>query len=150
MGKLNLWRKAAGDLSVLAAACEQDCINWYRDATTRFSEATAEGQTLRSTVPTTTRTVDPVGPAVISNLAVNGRVIRFDCDAPHATRFTYLHKPPGVPQYFVLLADSNARSVTLNDQPPGEHSFKAFGSNSRGNGAESAPAQVTVAQAQAA
>jgi hypothetical protein len=148
--KLNQWRKAAGDLSVRARACEQDCINWYRDATTRFSAESAEGQMVRSTVPTTTRPVEPVGQAVISNLQVSGGDIQFDCTATHATRFTYFHRPPGVPNYFVLSADTPASHVSLQNQPPGEHFFKAVGSNSRGSGPESESVSVTLAQAQAA
>ena len=70
--------------------------------------------------------------------------------AEHATRFTVLHRLPGSSQYLVLVADNPENSITLEDQPPGEHFFKAFGTNSQGNGAESVPASVTVAAALAA
>ena len=82
-------------------------------------------------------------------MAADG-TIHFDCTADHASRYTYLHRPPGATEYEVLLADTEETSVTLEDQPSGEHFFKAFGSNAQGDGPESAPANVLVAAAQAA
>ena len=60
-----------------------------------------------------------------------------------------LHRLPGTSQYVVLVADSLESSVTLDDQPPGVHWFKAFGTNSQGNGEKSIPVSVEVSAAAA-
>jgi hypothetical protein len=148
--KYTLWRRRAIELEVKALALDELNVAWYSDAITRFAEGTVEGDLIRSTVPTTTQSAEPVGQAVISHLMAVDGTIHFDCLADHATRFTYLHRLPGATEYEVLLADTDETSVTLEDQPPGEHSFKAFGSNSQGDGPESTPASVTVAAALAA
>ncbi len=148
--KFTAWREASGELMSKAEALDDDCVAWYSDATTRFREGTPEGDLIRSTVPTTTGPNESVGEAVISHLLVMGGTIHFDCEAAHATQFTYLHKPPGSPQFIVLLADTAETSITLQGQPAGEHRFKAFGSNSKGAGSESEEAVITLAAAQAA
>jgi hypothetical protein len=77
---------------------------------------------------------------------VSGTDVHFDVTAAHATRFTYLHQPPGSPVFVVALADSEQTSLTLHGLAPGQHGFKAFGSNSDGRGPDSAVTLVTVAQ----
>ena len=114
------------------------------------SERYPQPEDARSTVPTTSDPVEPVGQAVISGIISDGGTIHFDIAAEHATRFTVLHRLPGSSQYTGLVADSPENSVTLDDQPPGEHFFKAFGTNSQGNGIESVRASVTVAATLAA
>jgi hypothetical protein len=149
--KFTAWREASAALMARAETLDDDCVAWYSDATTRFRQGTPEGDLIRSTVPTTTSPTEGVGQAVISHLLVTGAgTIHFDCVAPHATRFTYLHKPPGSPQFVVLLAETTETSVTLEGQPAGEHRFKAFGSNSQGVGEESEEAVLTLAASQAA
>ena len=148
--KFTGWREAATDLMARAETLDDDCVAWYSDATVRFREGTPEGDMIRSTVPTTTVPTGTVGQAVISHLLVTGSTIHFDCDAPHATQFTYLHKAPGSAQYVVLLADTPEKSMTLFGQPAGEHRFKALGSNSQGVGPESQEAIATLAASQAA
>jgi hypothetical protein len=97
-----------------------------------------------------TRTETPVGQAVISDLEISAGTIHFRVSAPGATRYTYLHEAPGVAAFVVVLADSPEASFALPAQPVGLHRFKVIGSNSQGNGPESAVAEVTVAQSQAA
>ena len=148
--KFTAWREASAALMSKAEALDDDCVAWYSDATVRFREGTPEGDLIRSTVPTTTTPTEAVGQAVISHLLVTGSTIHFDCEASHATQFTYLYKPPGTPQFVVLFADTPETSITLQDQPAGEHRFKAFGSNSQGVGEESEEAVITLASARAA
>lgn len=148
--KFTAWREASAALMSKAEALDDDCVAWYSDATVRFREGTPEGDLIRSTVPTTTAPTEAVGQAVISHVLVTGGTIQFDCEAPHATQYTYLHKPPGSPQYAVLFADMPEKSITLQGQPAGEHRFKAFGSNSQGVGEESDETVVMLAAAQAA
>lgn len=144
------WRRKVLEMDVKAQILDEANVVWYSEATTRFPEGTWEGDLIRSTVPTTSDPVEPVGQAVISGIIADAGTIHFDVASEHATRFTILHRLPGTSQYVVLVADSLESSVTLDDQPPGEHLFKAFGTNSQGNGEESAPASVTVAAALAA
>ena len=144
------WRTAAAKLMVTAQTCDKDCVAWYAAATTKFKAGTAAGDTIRSTVPTTYTPPPPVGQALLSNIIVAGGVIHFDCAALHATRFTYLHQPPGSPVFVVLFADAPLRNLTLPNQPAGLHRFQAIPRNSGGEGLASAVVEITVAQAQAA
>ena len=128
-----------------ARAVDADSVAWYAAATRKFPAGTVEGDMLRSTVPTTSRPESPVGQAVISNVMVSGTDIHFDCAAPHATRFTYLHQTPGASGFVVVVAETPEASLTLHGQIAGLHKFKALGRNSRGTGPESAVAEVTVA-----
>jgi hypothetical protein len=148
--KRTAWRRAAAELMTKAGEFNDACVAWYDAATRKFPAGTAEGDLIRSAVPTTTQPEQPVGQAVISHLMVMGRKVHFDCTAPHATRFTYLHQAPGSPTFVVLFAETTETSVTLEDQPPGLHRFKAFGSSSDGEGPESAVVEITVAEAAAA
>jgi hypothetical protein len=144
------WRRAAAALNNKAEAVDRDNVAWFTEATRRFPFGTTDGDLIRSTVPTTSRAEQPVGQAVISNLLVSGGAIHFDCSAPQATRYTYLHQQPASPAFVVALADSPETSFNLQGQPAGVHRFKVFGSNSRGQGAESDVVQVTVAASAAA
>jgi hypothetical protein len=105
---------------------------------------------MRSTVPVTTETAEPVCPAVIRNLFVAGNTVRFECEAPHATIYTYLQKWPGESIWSVVQANRPETSVTLVGLTPGEHLFKAFGANAQGIGPESAEVVAAIAQANAA
>ena len=100
---------------------------------------------IRSTVPTTTRSMQPVGPAVINNLMASNGDIHFDCSAQYATRYTYMHQRPGAEAFVVFLADTPLTSINLHGQPAGMHRFKAFGSNAAGQGQESPVMEITVA-----
>ena len=133
-----------------AQALDKDCVAWYAAATIKFKAGTSQGDTIRSTVPTTYNPPPPVGQAVFSNIMVVGGEIHFDCTAAHATRFTYLHQPPGSPVFVVLFADSPLSSLMLHNQPAGVHRFKAIPRNSGGEGQESEVIEITVAQQQAA
>ncbi len=148
--KFNAWREAAERLMLKAEEIDRDNVAWYADATTRFPEGTVYGNMIRSTVPTTTSPINPVGQAVISNVMAANGTIHFDCSAPHASQYTYLHKPPGAAQFVVVQAGVEESSVTLHNQPAGAHVVKAFGSNSRGPGPESVEVNVTLASALAA
>ncbi len=147
--KLAAWRYAASALMNKAQKLDADNVAWYADATRRFPEGTTEGDMIRSTVPTTTTPPQPVGQAVIANAMASGGDVHFDVSAPHATRYTYLQQVPGSPAFVVVLADSAEDSLTLHGQPPGLHRFKVVGSNSLGEGQESAVVEVAVAQAAA-
>lgn len=46
------WREKAEDLNVFAAETDELCIAWYAAATTVFPVGTAQGDMIRSTVPT--------------------------------------------------------------------------------------------------
>jgi hypothetical protein len=120
------------------------------EATRRFLAGTVEGNLIRSNMPTTSRPESSVGRAVISNLLVSGGDIHFDCAASGATRYTFLQQAPGLPAFVVILADTEQAHVTLHGQVAGLHRFKAFGSNSRGQGVDSEVVQATVAAAAAA
>ena len=144
------WRNAETILTNKATDLDLDNVAWYAEATRRFPEGTNGGDLIRTTVPTTYRPEQPVGQAVISNLmAVNGE-IHLDCTAPHATKFTYLHLAPGATAFVVVLADSPDEFLTLHNQPPGLHKFKAIGRNSRGEGPDSAIVEIAVSVAQVA
>jgi hypothetical protein len=148
--KLAAWRNASAAVMEKARNLDRDNIAWFAEATRRFPAGTTEGDMIRSTVPRTTRTETPVGQAVISNLTVNAGTIRFDVSAPGATRYTYLHQAPDSAAFVVVLADSPEASFALSGQPSGLHRFKVVGSNSQGSGPESAVAEISVAQSQAA
>jgi hypothetical protein len=142
---LTAWRRAASELANKARVVDADNVAWYAEATRRFPAGTVEGDLIRSTVPTTTRLMQPVGQAVITNLITSNGDIHFDCAAQYATRYTYLHQAPGSPAFVVAVADTPQTSFNLHGQPAGVHRFKAFGSNAAGQGPESAVVQVTVA-----
>jgi hypothetical protein len=148
--KFTAWRRSSAALMNKAREVDEDCIAWYAAATRRFPEGTTEGDMIRSTVPTTTRTEPEVEQAVISNVVVGPGTVHFDVAATGATRFTFLHQSPGSPAFVVVLADSPEGHLSLASQPAGLHRFKVFGSNSGGAGPESAVAEVTVSVAAAA
>ena len=143
--KLIAWRGAAAGLNTKAQALDADNVAWYAEATTQFAAGTAHGDMIRSGVPTTTQPSQPVGPAVITDVTVTGSTIHFHCAAPHATRFTYLHQPPGATQFAVVFADTKETSLTLPNQTAGTHLFKAFGSNTHGPGDDSPVVVAEVA-----
>ena len=147
---LTAWRSAAAKLRNKALAVDADNVAWYAAATRQFRAGTEKGDLIRSTVPTTYRPPPPVGQAVIAPVMVAGGTIHFDCAAPHATRFAYLHQPPGAPGFAVLAADTAEASVTLANQPAGVHRFQAVGRNSGGDGPASVVVEVTVAAQQVA
>lgn len=144
-GRETALNKATGNLQTAAARLDDDCVAWYSDATTHFPADTADGIMLRTTVPTTTVPAPLLGPAVIVNLLADGNTIHFDCTAPHATKFTYLHLAPGAPDYEVVAENTPEKSVTLENQAPGLHWFKAVSANAGSTGAASAPVSVEVA-----
>jgi len=148
--KFTAWRRSSAVLMNLARALDEDCVAWYAAATRRFAEGTVEGDLIRSTVPTTTRTEPAVEQAVITSVIVGPGTVHFDVSAPGATRFTFLHQSPGSPAFVVVLADAPAGHLSLAGQPAGLHRFKVFGSNSGGAGPESVVTEVTVSVAAAA
>lgn len=147
--KETAWRRAEIDLTMKAEQVDRDNVLWYEEATRRFSEDTAEGRLIRTTVPTSTPPERAARQAVISNLTATGGDLHFDCKALYATHFTYLQQTPGAGAFVVVVADTKVRSLTLHHQPPGLHRFKAVPRNSLGEGPESAIAEITIA-AQAA
>jgi hypothetical protein len=148
--KFQAWRLAASTVNTLAQTLDEESMAWFEEATRLFREGTAAGDMIRTTVPTTTRPDQPVGQAVISVAMVSGNEIHLDCTAQNATKWTFLQKAPGSPAYVVVVADLTEPTLTLQGQATGQHSFKVFGSNSTGEGPESAPVSVMVAQSQAA
>lgn len=138
------WKTAAARVMTKARTLDPELVAWHDEATRRFPAHTIPGSLLRTVVPTTTRSQPPVKPAVIVHVTTVDGTIHFDCFAPRATRYTYLHQPPGAETFVTVAADTAEASLTLHDQPPGLHRFKAFGSNSRGSGGESAVAEVMV------
>jgi hypothetical protein len=144
--KTAAWRKAAAMLSDKARLLDEDNVAWYEEATRRFPAGTVEGDMIRTTVPTTSQPAQPVEQAVILNPMSSGRDIHLDANAEHATRYTFLQQTPGSPAFVVVLADSPDGHLTLHNQVPGVHRFKAVGRNSDGEGPESAIVEVTVAQ----
>ena len=76
--------------------------------------------------------------------------VHFDCEAPHATSYTYLQQRPGETVWSVAQANTAETSVTLSGLTPGEHRFKAFGANAQGIGPESAEVVAAIAEAKAA
>jgi hypothetical protein len=144
--KYALWRLAANTLNTKARKVDAENVMWYADATRKFAAGTTPGDTIRQVVPTTTELETPVGQAVISNVQVTDGEIRFNATAPNARRYSYLHQSPGSTAYLIEQADTTATSLVLTEQPAGLHRFKVFGSNSRGDGPESAVAEATVAQ----
>ncbi len=145
--KRTAWRAAGIAVMTAAAALDRDNVAWYNDATVRFPADTEQGQLIRSMVPTTTTAQPAVGQAVIENLMVAGRELHFDVSAAHATSYTYYQLAPGASEWVAVLSNVPQTSLTLHDQPVGEHRFKAVGHSSRGSGAASAEAVVTVAEA---
>lgn len=150
VAKHALWRDAASALRAKARGLDEDCVAWYVDATTQFDGGTTQGDMIRSTVPTTYNPPPDVGQAVLSHLMVQDKTVHFDCDAPHATKFTYMYQAPGSPAFVVVTALTKEKSFTMENLVPGLHRFKAFGRNSGGEGQESAVLEVTIAQEQAA
>ena len=148
--KETAWRRAEIELTLKAEQVHRDNVLWYEEATRRFTDATVEGRLIRTTVPTTTRTERPVGQAVITNLMAADGDIHFDCNAPYATSYTYLQQAPGAPAFVVALADATAKSLTLHNQPPGLHRFKAVPRNSTGEGPVSEIVEITLAAQQVA
>ena len=148
--KFQAWRLTASTVNDRAEALDQDCIAWYEEATRIFHEGTVLGDMIRTTVPTTTRTPQPVGPAAITSVMASGTDLHLDIEAEHATKFTYLHQAPGSPIFVVVVTDSPSNQLTLHGQAPGVHRVKGFGSNSGGDGPESPVAEITIAQQAAA
>ena len=143
------WRGAARKLMNKARAIDTESVAWYAAAVRKFPAGTDAGDLIR-TVPTTYTPPPPVGQALITNIMVSGGDIHFDCNAPHATRFTYLYLPPGATEFLVLAADSPNHFVTLHDRAPGLYRFKAIGRNSGGEGEPSVVIEITVADSAAA
>ena len=148
--KLSAWRSAASALMNKARAVDADNVAWYAEATRRFAPGTEQGDMIRSTVPTTAVPEKAVGQAAIANVMLSGATAHFDFSAPHGTHFTVLQQSPGSPAFLIVVAETVEKSFTAHDLPPGVYRFKVFGSNSKGEGEESAVAEFTIAAAAAA
>ena len=140
-----VWRNAAASLLTKARKVDADNVLWYATATRRFKKGSVEGDRIRSVVPTTTVPEKEVAKAAISGVMVSGSSVHFDFSAAHATHFTVLQQSPGSPAFLIVLAETEQRSFTAHDLPPGTYRFKVFGSNSKGEGAESAFIEITIA-----
>lgn len=143
--KHTVWRSDAEEANVLAEKLHDELIAWYSDATTIFAEGTAYGNMIRATVPTTYQPLPLPEQAVITEAVSAGPGkghVAFE--APNATSFTLLHKGPG-DAVFAVVQTGEATSFDGVNLAPGEHQYKVFGSNSRGNGPESAVVTVAVA-----
>lgn len=139
------WRTSSTRLMSKARTVDVDNVAWYEVATRRFKKGTIEGDMIRSVVPTTTSLEKAVGKAAIANVMVVNGAVHFDFSALHATHFTVLQQSPGSPAFLIVLAETEERSFTAHGLPPGTYRFKVFGSNSRGEGAESAVIEITIA-----
>ena len=56
------WRRSSGLLNVLYARLEDECVSWYAEATRVFPEGTAEGDMIRSQIPTIYNPPTPAPP----------------------------------------------------------------------------------------
>lgn len=147
--KHSLWRSEADKAEALAEQLHDELIAWYSDATTVFPSGTAHGNMIRNTVPTTYQPLPLPEQAVITEAVSNGPGRgHLSFGAPHATRFTVLHRGPNDP-VFTVVQTGEATSFDPVNLAAGQHQYKVFGSNSRGNGPESAVVTIAVA-AQAA
>jgi hypothetical protein len=140
-----VWRSDAEEADVMAEKLHDELIAWYSDATTIFPEGTAHGNMIRATVPTTYQPSALPEQAVITEAVSSGPGRgHLEFGAPNATTLTLLHKGP-TDAVFAVVQKGQATSFDGINLQPGEHQYKAFGSNSRGNGPESAVATVAVA-----
>ena len=130
---------------MLAEKLHDELIAWYSDATTIFPEGTAHGNMIRATVPTTYQPSALPEQAVITEALSNQPgVVHLSYSAPNATRYTVLHRGPS-DAVFSTVQTGEAISFDAVNVVVGQHQYKVFGSNSRGNGPESAVATVAVA-----
>ena len=132
-------------LAETATQLDDDCVAWYGCATAVFLPDTNLGQHIRKQVPTSAVPQPPPDQAVITGLTTGPEgAIGFAYSAPHGTRFSVLHRPPGAAAYQPWRVDTTETSVTLHGLAEGEHRFKVVPANSRGEGPESAEAVVTL------
>jgi hypothetical protein len=141
----SVWRSEADKAEAMAEQLHDELVAWYSDATTIFAEGTGHGDMIRSTVPTTYQPLPLPEQAVIAEAkSTQPGVVHVAYTAPNATRFTVLHKGP-TDTVFSAVQTGEALSFDAVNLPAGQHQYKVFGSNSRGNGPESAVATILVA-----
>jgi len=70
--------------------------------------------------------------------------VTLEFNAPHATKYKLLHKAAGASTYVLLADDVTETFYEKTELAAGLHSFIVIGKNSRGEGAESAPASIQV------
>lgn len=56
------WRRSEGQMNTLLSRLEDECVNWYAEATKVFQKGTAEGDMIREQVPTDYHPAPPAPP----------------------------------------------------------------------------------------
>ena len=56
------WRRSEGLVNALYSRCEDECVNWYAEATRVFPQGTPEGDMIREQVPTSYNPPTPAPP----------------------------------------------------------------------------------------
>jgi hypothetical protein len=139
------WRAEVGKWNSIAAGINRDCMAWYNDATHVFPAGTAEGDMIRSTVPTTTDLTPLPDQAELQlEAAPEPGSAAFILLAEHAAKFDVYEKAPGALEFTKVGVDVPPGLYVKTGLTPGDYEFKAAGMNSRGTGPESEPLAVAV------
>lgn len=145
------WKEESAQLQAFAEALDDANVQWFATAQKKFPAGTAHGELIRSNIPTATTSQPPVGPAVIDQAVPQGvGQVRLEFHAEHATIFRVSHRRNSAAAWTPILDGLRGPSATVANLESGEHQFQVEGRNSLGFGAPSAPALVTLSQAQAA
>ena len=144
------FKKTTGTLMNKARAVDDDCVAWYAEATRRFPAGTVEGDTIRSTVPTTYRPAKKVEDTQLTVTGLGHGTARVELSAVGAAKFSLWHRLVGAPQWELVTKEAKPGAVDMKDLVAGEHAFKAQGRNSRRKGVESSVVILTVASGVAA
>ena len=139
------WSNESAKTDTLAAAVEDTNVAWYADATKKFGSDTPHGKTIRQKIPTTSQIVQPPDPPVVVEAqALGGGKVHIDFASPASGYIQIWHRGPGETGYTELVPKLATDFFEQGGFAPGAHSFKFYGINSGGMGAESAPVDIVV------
>jgi hypothetical protein len=136
-------------LKAVATKVDQNNKRWYKAWQGQFAAGTPQRDALSLINTGASQTLPGQGVFLTSEL-LPGQGVSLSFDAARATQFTLLHKGPGEPAFSVLADGLTTKTFEHEATPPGAHSYKVVGGNAVGQGAESVPLELTVAEELAA
>ena len=143
-------RVSVGRYNTLISRLEDECVQWYSDATAVFLEGTPEGDMIRSTVPTSTDYNPPTGgggtglgtPTLI--VAMGGGNITLTMTAEGTTFFNVYEKAPAAGEFVPVATGVTSGWTKALTGGSGEWIYKVAGTLMGEEGPMSDPVSQVV------
>jgi hypothetical protein len=132
-------------MRALVKHLDQTNKRWYEAWKGQFGAGSREREFLRQ-INTGPKRHEPAQAVMLSGEALPGGEVRLAFDAARATWFTLLHQGPGDAVFAALTEKVQLKTFTTGALVPDRQVWTVIGHNSVGDGAESAPFVLEMAQ----